>query len=380
MAIVGVRARAVAIPLSRPTRMATRSLDQRHYLLVEVSTQAGSPTGVGYAYAGTSGGRLLADAVKDLLEPVLRGADETDILGLWDRMYQESLLAGRRGAVLRAISAVDIALWDLGAKLAGVPLAVLLGGTLARPVPAYASGGYYRPDEGDWSEAVAREIEFNKSLGFHNHKIKVGGLPLDQDVKRVASAVDAIGGTGRLALDANNAYRTVPDALRASRTFERAAGEPGLWWIEEPLPPDDVAGHARLARELETTVATGEIHQTRWEFRDLIERGAADLLQPDAGVVGGVSEWVRVVRTAESFGIPVAPHWNANIHAQLAAATPNCVAVEHFSLEKDIFNFEQLVTPQTRLRVEHGNVIPSDRPGAGIELDDDAVRKFEIAV
>lgn len=378
MAITTVRARALAVPLSRATRMATRVLDQRHFLVVEISSDAHGPVGVGYSYAGTSGGRLVANAVDDLLAPVLVGADEHDILGLWDRMYQETLLAGRRGAILRALSAVDIALWDLLAKQSNVALAVLLGGTPGRPVPAYASGGYYRPDEGDWCDAVVREIEFNRSLGFRDHKIKVGGLPVAQDAARVAAAVSAMGEQGRLALDANNAYQTVPEALRASRAFERAAGETGLWWIEEPLSPDNVAGHAELARELETVVATGEIHQTRWEFRDMIERRAADLLQPDVGVLGGVSEWLRVARTAETFGIPVAPHWHANIHAHLAAATPNCLTVEHFSLDKDIYNFELLITPETRLSIEDGYVRCPDRVGIGIEWDEESMRRFEI--
>lgn len=376
MAITTIRARALAIPLSRATRMSTRVLDQRHFVVVEISARDGGPVGLGYAYAGTSGGRLAADAVADLLTPVLRGADEHDILGLWERMYQETLLAGRRGVVLRALSAVDIALWDLLAKSHDVPLAVLLGGTTDLPVPAYASGGYYRPEDGDWCAAVAREIELNKSLGFRDHKIKVGGLSVPEDAARVAAATEAIGGQGRLALDANNAYRTVTEALRASRAFERAAGEAGLWWIEEPLSPDDIAGHAELARELETAVATGEIHQTRWEFRDLIERRAADVLQPDVGVLGGVSEWLRVARAAETFGIPVAPHWHANLHTHLAAATPSCVAVEHFTLEKGIYNFEELVTPDSRLSIEDGCVRCPDRPGIGIELDEEALRRF----
>src|SRR5271165_4936619 len=123
-------------------------------------------------------------------------------------MYQESLLLGRRGALLRAISAVDIALWDLRAKTCGVPLAVLLGGSTTRPIAAYASGGYYRPDDGPFEQAVVNEIVANQEAGFSDHKIKVGGLPLEEDVARVAAASEAIGGRGRLALDANNAYRS----------------------------------------------------------------------------------------------------------------------------------------------------------------------------
>lgn len=123
------------------------------------------------------------------------GASENDITGHWERMYQETLLVGRRGAVLRAISAIDIALLDLQSVRHGVPLAVLLGGEV-RPVPAYASGGYYRDDDGTGTRAVANEIEFNRSLGLEDHKIKVAGLSVAEDTARVSAAIEAMGGRG----------------------------------------------------------------------------------------------------------------------------------------------------------------------------------------
>lgn len=375
MPIRRLAARAVSVPVERPMSMSTRVLDRRDYVLVEAESDAGA--GVGYTYAGTRGGLLTRAAVEDLLAPVAVGAPEDDIVGLWERMYQETLLAGRRGAVVRALSAVDIALWDLKAKTLNVPLAVLLGAA-PRPLPAYASGGYYRADGAPWADAVAAEIADNRSLGFCDHKIKVGGLSVAEDAERVAAAVGAMGGRGRLALDANNAYASAAEALAATRAFEAAAGETGLWWMEEPLPPDDIAGHAALAAALETRVATGEIHQTRHEFRRLIEAGAADVLQPDAGVLGGVTEWMRVARAAETFGVPVSPHWHANLHVHLAAAAPNCIAIEHFALEKQIYNFEALVTPESRLRHAGGTVAMSERPGIGVEFDPEAVERFTV--
>ena len=376
MLISHVAARLVRVPVARPTKMATRVISQRDYVLVTI--RADDVEGVGYCYAGTSGGTLVREAVRSDLAPVLAGADAEDIAGAWDRMYQETLLSGRRGAVLRAMSAVDVALWDLLARRCGLPLAVVLGGRRGA-VPAYASGGYYRPEPGvTAAEQVAAEIRYNQGLGFADHKIKVGGIRPELDAERVAAAASVLGGGGRLALDANNAYRTVKETMRAMRMFEDAAGSTELWWIEEPLVPDDIAGHAELARRLETPVATGEIAQTRWEFRELVEQKAADILQPDAGVLGGVSEWLRVARTAESFGIPVAPHWHANLHVHLAAASPNCIAVEHFALDKDIYNFEVLLTPETRTEVRDGALIVPDRPGLGIELDQAQVQKFTV--
>lgn len=378
MSISEVSARAVCVPVRTRTRMSTRELAQRDYLLVQVRTDDSHLVGLGYAYVGTSGGLLSADAVTDLMAPLLVGADPGNIVGHWERVYQELLLVGRRGILLRALSAVDIALWDLAAKRADVPLAVLLGGHRDR-VPAYASGGYYRPDDGPWDKAVGAEIAANREHGFVDHKIKVGGLSIAEDAERVAAGVAALGERGRLAVDCNNAYPSAAEAIRAVRAFERAADNRGLWWVEEPLSPDDVAGHARLTATVDTPIATGEIHQTRWEFRDLISQEAADVLQPDAGVLGGVTEWMRVARAAEVFGIPVAPHWHANLHVQLAAATPGCIAIEHFTADKDIYNFERLLREDTRLQVEDGLALVPNAPGLGIELDEDAVNAFVVS-
>lgn len=377
MPIRQVTARAVAVPLKRSTRISTRALIERQFLLVEVNDDEGA-TGIGYSYAGTVGGALLAAMVREVLAPVVLDGDSEDIPGLWRRMYQESLLIGRRGGMLRAISAVDIALWDLRARRCGQPLARLLGGSTERPLPAYASGGYYRSEDGSAPEAVRTEIAASRKLGFRDHKIKVGGLPVAEDAERVAAAIETIGGNGRLALDANNAYATAAEAMRAARAFEDAAGADGLWWFEEPLAPDDVAGHAQLATALETPVATGEIHQTRWDFAQLIERRAADILQPDAGVVGGISEYLRIAHAAETFNLPIAPHWHANLHAQLAAAVPGTLTIEYFELANDIYNFEALVSEDSRLRIEDGRVVLGDRPGIGIELDEQAVAAYAL--
>ncbi len=370
MAGLTLGVQTVRIPVARPTRISTRVLGSRDFVIVTVERDG--MVGTGYTYAGTTGGSVVALLVSDVLAPVVHAADPDDVVGIWESMFQESLLIGRRGVALRAMSAVDMALWDLTAVRADLPLAVLLGGSLA-PIPAYASGGYYRPDDGDWADAVAREIEGNRASGFTDHKIKVGGLSVADDARRVGAAVAAMEGVGRLALDANNAYASVADAARAAAAFERAAGDTGLWWFEEPLSTEDIRGHARLRDRIDTPIATGEIAQTRHEFRTIIESGAADIIQPDAGVVGGITEYMRVVRTAETFGVQVAPHWHANVHVHLAAASTTCLTVEHFELGKDIYNFERVITPETRLQFADGLLQIPARPGIGIEFDADAL-------
>lgn len=368
MKITDVRSVLVRIPLERPVRIATRDLLAREFVLTFVETEDGQ-RGTGYTYAGTVGGTMVRAAVDDVLKPLLRGGDAGLIERHWARMFQEGLLVGRRGALLRAISAVDIALWDLAGKRAGLPLYRLLGGSRAE-VPAYASGGYYM--EGKGPEGLAREMKRYLGAGFTSVKIKVGGTSLEEDVARVKAAREAIGPGIRLALDANNAYPSAAEAIRAARAFEPY----DIWWFEEPLAPDNIPGHAEVAAAVGMPVATGEIHASRWDFRDIITHRAARILQPDAGVLGGVSEWMKVAHTAASFDLPVAPHWHANLHIHVAGAVSNALAVEYFFLEEDIYNFERIVLE--RLTPSGGSIRIPDRPGLGLVLDEAAVERFTV--
>ncbi|HEY1701506.1 MAG TPA: mandelate racemase/muconate lactonizing enzyme family protein [Trebonia sp.] len=376
MSIKSLRAVPVAVPVRQKTSMSTRLLSKRDFLIITVTDSDTEVTGTGFCYAGTTGGRSAQAIAEEIFEPALVGADAEDISGIWHRLYQETLVQGRRGIVLRVLSAIDLALWDLLARRSGKPLAVLLGGRTGT-LPAYASGGYYRPDQGAWGPALQEEIRFNQSLGFTDHKIKVGGLSPREDGDRIRAALEVIG-DGRLALDANNAYRTADEAVEAVRVFERAAGDHGLWWIEEPLSPDDIAGHATIRNAVRTAVATGEVHQTRWEYRELFDRQAADILQPDFGVVGGITEWINVAKTAQTFGIPVAPHANAAVHVHVLPAISTALTIEHFALEKGIYNVEELITPETRVEFGNGTVTIPDRPGHGITFDEAKIREFAI--
>lgn len=375
MTAIRVQSGSYAIPLDRVTRISTRNVSERHFVVVSVEDPDGR-VGWGYCYAGTVAGPQVAGFINEIFAPELVRLGDLNPVTAWAKLYQEVLLVGRRGLAIRALSALDIALWDLRAKRAGMPLATLLGGDADAGIPAYASGGYYVETPQKPADYVRDEILRNRELGFADHKIKVGGSTVRGDAARVAAAIEAIDGTGRLALDANNAYRSVPEALAALREFEAAAGG-ALWWFEEPLSPDDIRGHAALADQRALTpIATGEIHQTRWDFAELVERRAASFLQVDVGVAGGVTEYLRVGQTAESFGLQLAPHWHANLHAQLAAASTNTVAVEHFALEKDIYNFEKLVPEDQRLAFGDGQVRLSDRPGIGFEFDEDALAGY----
>jgi L-alanine-DL-glutamate epimerase-like enolase superfamily enzyme len=366
--IEAIETHAVLLPLETATAFSTRQIKGREYVIVSVVGDCGA-TGTGYTYAGDSGGGWLRSGIDQLLVPRLLGQSAFAMDELWERIFDDLLLLGRRGALLRMLSAVDIALWDLLARSVALPLREVLGSSVDT-VPAYASGGYYRP--GDACANVAEELMRYRALGFTDFKIKFGGLSLQEDLARVETARRVLGSTHRLALDINNGWRTLEQATSAIDALEQF----DIWWIEEPFAPDDIANHQLLAARSPIPIATGEIEATRWGFEQLITQGAAQILQPDACVAGGISEWRRIAELAAQHDLPVIPHWHANLHAQLAAATPNCPTVEYFALCEGIYNFEQLVS--NPLTVEGGHIVLDRTCGIGVELDWDRVRHFAI--
>ena len=368
MKATSLEACTCVVPLVNGVAFATRAVTERHYTLVRVRTDVGAE-GIGFCYGGHKAGHLTTLAVRGLLRDVVVGRDPHQVEAIWEAMYRESLLHGRRGSVLRAISAVDVALWDVVSKEAGLPLYSYLGGYRQDVVPAYASGGYYA--EGKGLEELAQELRGYLDLGLPAVKIKVGRLAPEEDAIRVKAAREAVGAGVPLFLDANNAWPDALTAIAATRHFEEY--EPG--WIEEPLMPDDIQGHAAVAAALRTPVATGEIHATRWEFLQLIEQKAAAILQADAAVCGGITEWRRIAAMAAAYHIPVAPHWLAELHVHLVASAPNASWVEYFP-NLSVLNVGRLSS--TQLEVRPGGLALPQEPGLGVELDDAVVDRFSV--
>ncbi|MFY3432041.1 mandelate racemase/muconate lactonizing enzyme family protein [Achromobacter mucicolens] len=356
------------VPLANPVTFSTRQVKAREYCLVRIRSTDGHE-GLGYCYAVNSAGRLLSVAVTDLLAPQLVGQESLRVEGLWTELYQEALLLGRAGGVMRALSAIDTALWDLNARSAGVPLFQYLGATVKDRVPAYASGGYYQP--GKTPDKLAAEMAQHVKEGFRAVKMKVGLESVAGERKRIAAVREAIGDDVRLMLDANNAWRDLPTALEYMRAFEPYHP----FWIEEPFSPDDIDNHVRLARATPVTVATGEVEAGRWRFKDLIASGATTILQTDATVCGGITEWRRIAATADSHGITVAPHAWHDVHIHLAASAPNATYVEWMP-DDHIVNFRRLIDRQ--LQAEDGNLLVPTEPGLAFRFDDDAIAEYGV--
>ncbi|MGH8661459.1 MAG: mandelate racemase/muconate lactonizing enzyme family protein, partial [Burkholderiales bacterium] len=275
------------VPLEHVTSFATRTVSARDYCLVKVRSASGVE-GIGFCYAGSTAGNITKVAVEELLAPKLIGHESLRVEGLWQEMYQESLLQGRAGSVMRAISILDTALWDLNARAAKLPLHLYLGAHATDSVPAYASGGYYL--EGKTPKMLGQEMAAYVKAGFKAVKMKVGRLSPKEEEVRIRAAREAIGPDIHLMLDANNAWSDVPTALRYLKRYEPY--DP--YWIEEPFGPDEIDLHARLAALTPVVVATGEIAYGRWYHKELLDKRGAEILQTDACVCGGITEWKRI--------------------------------------------------------------------------------------
>jgi L-alanine-DL-glutamate epimerase-like enolase superfamily enzyme len=354
-----VQVRLVRMPLAIPTSFATRSVTARDYVLVKIIAADGAE-GLGWTYAGNKAGEVAVSAVESLFGPMLIGQSPILVENLWERMYRESLLHGRTGATMRALSAVDIAIWDLNARSIGLPLWQYLGGHSEGKLNCYASGGYYRP--GKTVEDLADEMGSYADAGFKAMKMKVGLRSLTEEVARIKAARERIGPDVALFLDANNAWPDLFTALPFIRRFEPYF--PG--WIEEPFSPDDIDGHARLVKATTIPVATGEIEAGRWRFRELLEARAAHVLQADAVVCGGITEWRRITAQAASYGVPVCAHAWHDIHAHCAASVPNSPYVEYF-VDNSIINTQPLFDRE--IAVVKGEMILPTEPGLAFLFD-----------
>jgi len=364
--IKSVHVANVSIPLDVVTSFSTRTVSERHYCLVKVTNTDGLQ-GIGFCYVGSKAGEIAKVAVEQLLAPKLIGQDSHRSEGLWQDMYSESILQGRSGSVMRGISILDTAIWDLNSRSVNLPLHKYLGAVVLDRVPAYASGGYYV--EGKTPALLAKEMESYVAMGFKAVKMKTGRLSPREEEERLAVVRDAVGDDILVTMDANNAWRDLPTAMEYIQRFEQY----NPYWIEEPFSPVAIDLHARLASRTSITVATGEIEVGRWRYRELVEAGGCEILQSDAAVCGGISEWRRIAAFADSKGVTVSPHWFHDLHAPLVAATPNARFVEFFT-DDQVLNFRRLIDKQ--LSFDKGDLILHQEPGLGFNFDEAAVQKY----
>ena len=308
--------------------------------------------GVGYTYTVGTGGAAVHALIARDLTPLLMGRDAERIEEVWQAMWWALHYGGRGGAQALAMSAVDIALWDLRARRQERPLWRVLGGFDPR-VPCYAGG-----IDLDLSvDALLRQTDDNLARGFRAIKLKVGRPSLREDIERVRAMRAHLGAEFSLMVDANMRW-SVDEAIRAARALR----ELDPVWLEEPTSPDDVPGHVRIVREGGLPIAAGENLHTLHEFRHLIAAGGVTFPEPDVTSCGGVTTFMKVCHLAEAFNLPVTSHGAHDVTVHLLAAAPNRSYLEAHGFGLDRF----IAAP---LRLEAGAAVAPERPGHGIEFD-----------
>ena len=350
---------------------------KRSAMLVEITTEGGL-VGWGEAFGPA---RITAAVVAHLRE-LLIGQDAIAVDALWERMYNSLRDHGQRGVVVEAISAIDVALWDIRGHYFQAPIHALLGGPLRTHVKAYATGLYRRRDD-DHERYLREEAADYVERGFGAVKLKTG-FGVDHDIRMTRAVRDAIGPDIRLMVDANHAY-DVADAIRYGRGVESL----DIAWLEEPVVPEDIEGYVQVRSALSIPIAGGEASFGRYGFRDMLIRRSVDILQPDVAAAGGISECKKIFDMASAFGVRCNPHvWGTGVtiaaSLQLLAVVPQVppglFPVEPM-LEFDCTDhpIRQAVLTEP-LEPQAGNITIPTRPGLGIEIDRKALKRFAISV
>jgi L-alanine-DL-glutamate epimerase-like enolase superfamily enzyme len=353
--VAGLDATLLRVPLG-PT-WAAHGITVLDVVHVTVADGEGE-TGTGFTFSMAGG----AEAMYALADGLMREAVVGSELERWDRLWHD--LWDRthrmgRGVALPALSAVDIAVWDLRARRAGLPLYRLIG-AYRDEVPVYRSvGGMHAMATGELVETVTSYV----AEGFGAIKLFCGVLRAEEDVERVAAVREAVGSAVRVMVDVNERLDQA-----TALWFGRKLADLDVYWLEEPLQSDDVAGHARLAGRIGVPVAAGEHLLGRFEFADYLRQGAAAVVQPDLPLMGGISEGLRVATLADAHGASLCPHFLPDLHIHLVAAARAGAYVEYFPLIDPLL--------EAPLQVTGGAARPPDRPGHGLLWSPRALDRF----
>lgn len=358
-AIRHVKLSTATLPLATPISDAKvftgrqKPMTEVVFLFAEIVTEQGV-SGLGFSYSKRAGGPAQYAHAREVAEMMI-GEDPNDIAKLYNKLLWAGASVGRSGVATQALAALDIALYDLKAKRAGLPLAKLLGAHRDSVRTYNTSGGFLNASISEVKERATQSL----AEGIGGIKIKVGLPDSAEDLRRVAAVREHIGPDVPLMVDANQQWDRAT-ALRMGRKLEQF----DLVWIEEPLDAYDAEGHAALALALDTPIAAGEMLASVAEHERLIATRACDIIQPDAPRVGGITQFLRLATLADQAGLDLAPHFAMEIHLHLAAAYPREPWVEHFDWLDPLFN--------ERLETRDGRMIVPDRPGLGVTFSDQA--------
>ena len=352
--ITSAKAYLIDIEVETVRTDAVQAFLKQETIFVDITTDDGL-TGTGYSYTIGTGGKAVLAMVEELIA-TLPGRDARNVGGLWHQLFA-STRATTVGAITSlALAAIDTALWDLRCLRAGEPLWRLAGGARQR-VPLYDT-------EGGWLHLSTDDLvigaKASAAAGWPGVKVKVGKPTAVEDVARLRAVRDELGPELQIMVDANQSF-SVSEARRRAEAYRPL----DLAWFEEPIPPDDVAGHVALARSTNIPVAVGESMYSLAQFRDYLARGACSIVQVDVARIGGITPWLKVAHLAEAFNVDVCPHFLMELHVSLCAAVTNGRFVEHIPQLRAITH--------TTLEIADGHAVAPETPGLGIDWNRDAI-------
>jgi len=381
MKITGLQTYSLSAPLPQVVRTSTHAISRVSEVIVKLTTDAGH-VGIGEAHGpflfqGAEGLRTV-NAVLQAITPLVVGQDPFDVERIWQDLFALTYrsvrgiptLARQHRVLVTAMSAIDIALWDLKGKAVERPVYALLGGALRRSIPAYVTGFYYR--DGERPDDVAREAQMYVKLGYRTVKVKVGGLTPEADAERVGRIRNAVGRDVAIMLDANQGW-DLPTAIRAAKLCEPY----DIFWLEDPMPWfDERHTLARLKAETDIPIAAGETEYSPFGLRTMVAEGLVDYLIIDSTWAGGLTTWRKAAVMAELYQIPMAAHHDPQIHVHAVAASPTGFILESFAdPTRDPLWFELF---RERPEIVNGAMTVPDQPGLGLELRDETLEKYGV--
>ena len=374
MKITGIK----AYPLVQPLRDMTFGFSQgwissRQTTIVIVSTDGGIE-GVGESFGPA---KAIAEAVESYCAPMILGNDPFNSSPIWDEVYGYLRANSQKGILIEALSAIDIALWDIKGKAVGLPVCKLLGGAYRDKARVYATG-LYRPDVENPQEALVEEALGYKKDGFPAMKLKIGHVFPEEDLSIIKAIREAIGYEIKLMVDANCAYNAA-EAIRLAKQME----EYDIYWFEEPVPPEDIDGSIEVKNNTNIRIASGECECTRYGFSQLISRRAVDIIQPDVCIAGGFTEIEKILAMASAWNIQCVPHvWGTNV--AIAAALHYYAAIPHiptkFNPPEPFFEADRSPNPlregttHEKFVIKDGYIDIPEKPGLGVTLDMDFIK------
>lgn len=364
MKIIDFESGLYRVPLTESWGSSNYAFSSLEFVVLWLKTDTGH-TGTGWTFSTGNGGSALKNLIDHYLAAKVMDENPLNVERLWNRMWLESHDIGSAGVTTHAIAAVDIALWDLVGQQVNLPLYRLLGG-YRESLSGYGSGVNLHLS----IDALLTQMEGFLSAGYRTVKMKIGSKDLEDDLTRLHAVRNFVGPSVNIAVDANQKW-TSGDAARRMAALKNV----GLYWLEEPLISDDIDGHRLLRQKCTVPVAVGESLHTKYQFAHWIKREACDYIQPDVYRVGGITEFVKIAKLAESHNIPVIPHFGMELVAHLGCGLSN---IQFFEGLKGAGLSEMGIIDQPS-QIINGTIRPGEQPGHGITFDRVTLTRYAIS-